>query len=136
MEAVVVLQSRTSGFYGSDGLWAVYEHPEVHEWLLSLKGTDAATRVQAAIDLLSEHGPGLGRPVADVVRTSRHTNMKELRTGSTRILFAFGPRRQAVLLVAGDKRDKWQRWYRTAIPLTDDRFDEWLVNLSADRSER
>jgi hypothetical protein len=57
--------------------------------------------------------------------------MKELRPGSSgrsevRILFAFDRRRQAILLVAGDKAGKWDRWYKRMIPLADDRFDEHL----------
>lgn len=52
--------------------------------------------------------------------------MKELRTGSIRILFAFDPKREAILLVAGNKRDQWTRWYKVAVPVADDRYDEWL----------
>ncbi|GLI03040.1 hypothetical protein Pa4123_83180 [Phytohabitans aurantiacus] len=60
--------------------------------------------------------------------------MKELRPGSTgfsevRILFAFDPVRRAVLLVAGDKSGNWRRWYDTAIPLADDRYDVHLAEL-------
>ena len=33
-----------------------------------------------------------------------------------RILFVFDPWRSAVLLVAGDKSEKWNRWYAEAIP--------------------
>ena len=63
--------------------------------------------------------------------------MKELRPGSAgrseiRILFAFDPQRQAVLLVAGDKAGKWQRWYKQAVPLADDRFDEHREHLERD----
>ncbi|WP_425462014.1 type II toxin-antitoxin system RelE/ParE family toxin [Mycetocola tolaasinivorans] len=67
------------------------------------------------IELLEEHGPQLGRPLEDTVVSSRHRNMKELRPGSSgrselRILFAFDPRRQAILLIAGDKAGDWVRW--------------------------
>jgi hypothetical protein len=41
-------------------------------------------------------------------------------------LFAFDPARNALLLVAGDKRGKWQEWYLESIPVADDRFDTWL----------
>ena len=71
--------------------------------------------------------------------------MKELRTPSPgrseiRILFAFDPHRKAILLLGGDKsgasatrksnKDTWARWYKTAIPEADRRFDEHLRNLS------
>jgi hypothetical protein len=62
----------------------------------------------AALQVLREHGPALGRPLVDTVVASRHPNMKELRPGSTgrteiRVLFAFDLVRHAVLLVGGDK---------------------------------
>jgi len=58
--------------------------------------------------------------------------MKELRPGSTggsevRILFAFDPDRQAILLVAGDKSGDWRGWYARNLPLADKRLDEHLV---------
>lgn len=60
--------------------------------------------------------------------------MKELRPGSSgkseiRILFAFDPIRQAILLVAGDKSGQWQRWYRKNIPIADDLYDRHLEQL-------
>ena len=42
---------------------------------------------------------------------SRVPNLKELRAGSVRVLFAFDPRRNAILPVGGDKRGRWSRWY-------------------------
>jgi hypothetical protein len=83
---------------------------------------------------LAERGPHLGRPLADTVSGSRHPNMKELRPGSSgrsevRILFAFDPVRRAILLVAGDKSGRWSTWYKTAVPLADDRLDKHLETL-------
>ncbi len=77
---------------------------------------------------------GARRPLADTVKGSRHKNMKELRPGSSgsskvRILFAFDKKRQAILLVAGDKAGEWNRWYKQAIPLADDRFDEHVERM-------
>lgn len=105
----------------------------VETWLLDLDRS-SYERVVAAIELLSEHGPQLGRPLVDSIVGSRHNNMKELRPGSTgrselRILFAFDPKRMAILLVAGDKSNNWTRWYRDSIPIADHRFDEHLMRL-------
>lgn len=91
--------------------------------------------VIAALELLEERGPALGRPLVDSVKGSRHKNIKELRPGSQgrselRVLFAFDPSRQAILLVAGDKAGVWERWYRVNIPLADDLFDRHLARLS------
>ena len=46
--------------------------------------------------------------------------------GAIRILFAFDPRRHAVLLIGGDKTGQWSAWCEKAIPLADDRFDQYL----------
>lgn len=55
--------------------------------------------------------------------------MKELRVsagGALRLLFAFDPARQAVLLLGGDKAGQWREWYADAIPRADDLFDAYL----------
>ena len=106
----------------------------VEEWMLGLD-EKSYELVIAALELLEERGPALGRPLVDSVKGSRHKNMKELRPGSQgrselRVLFAFDPSRQAILLVAGDKAGVWERWYRVNIPLADDLFDRHLARLS------
>lgn len=109
----------------------------IADWVSSLDDR-SLEQVVAAVELLQEHGPQLGRPLVDTVSRSRHRNLKELRPGSAgrselRILFAFDPKRQAILLIAGDKAGNWQRWYRTAIPQADDLFDEHLDLLKGDK---
>lgn len=103
---------------------------EVEQWYLSLveSGDDDATAVTAAIDYLEREGPTLGRPVVDKVKGSRVHNMKELRPSGTsvRILFVFDPRRQAILLVAGDKAGEWKQWYTDNIPIAENRYDRWI----------
>jgi hypothetical protein len=106
-------------------MWNVLLVQELHEWFLALD-PDTAAAVGTAIEMLVESGPGLGRPVVDSVKGSSVHNMKELRTGSVRVLFAFDPVRNAVLLVGGDKRGDWQGWYRINIPIADQRFAKWL----------
>jgi hypothetical protein len=113
--------------------WAVIWHPAVAEWRKTLDD-ETYQQVIAALRELRDEGPALGRPLADTVKGSRHKNMKELRPGSSgssevRILFAFDKERQAILLVAGDKAGKWNRWYKQAIPLADDRFDEHVERM-------
>jgi len=34
--------------------------------------------------------------------------------------------RNAVLLAAGDKAGKWETWYRQAIPLAEQRYEDYL----------
>ena len=100
------------------------------EWLTRLE-EESFIQVRAAINILRDRGPQLGRPLVDSVTGSRHKNMKELRPGSAgrselRVLFAFDPARAAILLVGGDKSGRWPDWYRSAIPLADDRYDRHL----------
>ena len=64
----------------------------------------------------------------DTIRGSRHANMKELRSvgGNLRALFAFDPRRQAIILLGGDKTGNWRGWYEQNIPRADDLYDDYL----------
>lgn len=87
---------------------------------------------------LAEFGPALGRPRVDTLKGSRHANMKELRFGAAggawRVAFAFDTRRQAVLLVAGDKWSMQEkRFYRRLISTADARFDAHLALGMEDR---
>jgi len=105
----------------------------IEGWLMNLDD-DTYDQVIAAIELLQEHGPQLGRPIVDTVKGSSYKNMKELRPGSSgkselRVLFAFDPQRQAIMLVAGDKAGNWKRWYRENIPIADARFKEHMAKL-------
>jgi hypothetical protein len=75
--------------------------------------------IAAHVGLLEEVGPSLGRPYADTLRDTSIANLKELRVQHQgqpyRILFAFDPRREALLLLGGNKAGD-KRWYRKAIP--------------------
>jgi hypothetical protein len=117
-------------------MWDVEATPEAEEWLLSLDSDDFR-KMAAAIDLLQERGPSLGRPTVDRIGQSRHRNLKELRSrgGHLRLLFAFDPRRRAILLVGGDKTNEWRRWYDRNVPLADDLLDEHLREVRDDQVE-
>jgi hypothetical protein len=111
-----------------DAEYAVYVLEGCQKWLDSLQQRDYEA-LAARIDLLAEVGPSLARPLVDAVRGSRHSNMKELRYSKLRVLFAFDPRTQAVLLLGGSKEDRWTEWYEESIPMADDLYEEWLDNL-------
>ena len=120
--------------------WSVEFHPACEAWADRLGQRDKEALL-AAINVLRDRGPALGRPLVDTVEGSRHANMKELRPGSTgrseiRVLFAFDIERQAILLVGGDKSTDWKGWYRTNISIADDRFDEHQGKLARQRSTR
>lgn len=116
-----------------DGHWQVYHVNEVRDWINGLRLTDPETfeLIDDAIYALSRTGPALKRPLVGKIESSRVPNMKELRPGSSgrsevRILFVFDPWRSVILLVAGDKAGNWRRWYRTAIPLAEDRYEIYV----------
>ena len=113
-------------------MWSV-EVELIAAWVGTLD-EDSRAQVFAALRVLEEMGPALGRPLVDTVRASRHKNLKELRPGSSgkteiRLLFAFDPERRAIVLLGGDKAGQWSKWYRVNIPKADDLFDEHLERL-------
>ncbi len=84
--------------------------------------------------MLQTFGPTLGRPWVDTLKGSHHANMKELRfkaaDGVWRVAFAFDPRRQAILLVCGDKSaGGGKRFYRELIRKADKRFNDHLAQI-------
>ena len=119
-------------------MWNIdYSHIEL--WL-DMQDDETIALVFAALEVLQERGPALGRPLVDSIKGSSVKNMKELRPASTgrsevRILFAFDPLRQAVMLLAGDKsqgkstKQKWSGWYKTAVPEAEKIYDEHVKNL-------
>lgn len=122
--------------------WAVRTTTEVRDWLKQLRQADLDSyrAVNVAIDMLAEVGPGLGRPLVDTLHGTTMSNLKELRPRSgrdvaIRILFAFDPWSQAVLLVAGNKAGDWSRWYATAISSAEAAYKRWLAQ-EAERREQ
>ena len=67
----------------------------------------------------------------DTVNGLVFMNMKELRIriggDLWRVLFAFDPRRCAILLVGGNKGSD-KRWYKTHIPIADQRCSSGIWN--------
>lgn len=66
--------------------WDIYQTDEVAVWMEDLRRADpqAAEKVEAAVDVLSEYGPTLGRPLVDTLMASKIANLKELRRGRRR----------------------------------------------------
>ena len=110
--------------------WEVEVTDEFTAWYGDLD-LDDVDRVNTAVEYLAEHGPGLGRPFVDTLNNTRHGNLKELRPrgGHLRIIFAFDPRRTAILLLGGDKAHEWSVWYERMIPLAEQLYDTHLASL-------
>jgi len=90
------------------------------------------------IAVLEEFGPQLGRPSVDTLKSSKYSNMKELRfdadNGVWRAAFAFDPHRKAMILVAGDKSGVSQaRFYKKLLRQADARFERHLRELKETR---
>jgi len=82
-------------------------------------------------ELLEARGPQLSRPHVDTLKGSTYTNMKELRfdaeDGVWRVAFAFDPKCNAILLVAGDKAGVSEKmFYKRLIAKADERFEAHL----------
>ena len=117
--------------------WTVEAHQEFVEEFSKLASA-VKVEIEAHTRLLEAYGPELGRPHADRLNGSKHTNMKELRfradNGVWRVAFAFDPERKAILLVAGDKSGRSQkRFYKTLIAKANARFDDHLSDMEGGR---
>lgn len=108
-------------------MWDVEYTDEFDQWWDTLD-EDSQEAIVEAVERLQQRGPMLGRPLVDRIKKTRLQHLKELRPlGTTiRILFAFDPRRSAILLLGGDKAGLWNEWYRTAIPLAEALYEEHL----------
>jgi len=117
--------------------WEVEFTARFEAWWNSLS-EDEQVEISAKVELLQERGPTLPRPHADVISTSRHANMKELRgkveERHLRVLYAFDPRRTALLLLGGDKTGD-PNWYEKFVPIADDLFDQHLKQLERKRQK-
>lgn len=100
-------------------MWSIEGTDEFAAWYDSLT-SEQQDALAARIELLEELGPNLKRPTVGEIQSSRHApHMKELRVsaeGTLRVLFAFDPRRTAILLLGGNKSGRWDEWYKVAIP--------------------
>jgi hypothetical protein len=116
-------------------VWSVDFHPRFKAEVIELP---RAVRIELVASLapLRELGPALGRPDVDTLKDSRYANMKELRFradgGVWRVAFAFDPRRNAILLVAGDKSGVSEpKFYKRLLDKADKRYKEHLQTLES-----
>ncbi|WP_435007126.1 type II toxin-antitoxin system RelE/ParE family toxin [Tundrisphaera lichenicola] len=111
--------------------WEILAIDEFAECFETLQESEQI-EIAANVGVLREIGPRLGRPRVDGIKGSAFPNMKELRIQIAgepwRILFAFDPQRIGVLLLGGNKGGD-KRWYKTHIPIADDRYRRHLANL-------
>jgi len=113
--------------------WTINLHPDFEQ---EFDGFSAVVQDEllAKLHLLEVFGPKLGRPQVDTLNESKYANMKELRFdadgGVWRVAFAFDPRREAILLVAGDKSGvSEKRFYKSLIKKADQRYSAHIKSL-------
>jgi len=111
--------------------WTVLFDEEFAAWLETVEeGLQDELLVHAR--LLQELGPNLGRPYVDTLKGSKVPNLKELRVqyrgDPWRILFAFDPKRAAILLVGGNKSGD-KRWDKKHVRIAEQRFERHLERL-------
>ena len=111
--------------------WEVEYTDEFGDWWSDLSEEEQVS-VAASVSLLEECGPNLGFPHSSSIKGSEHSHMRELRTQHQgrpfRTLYAFDPRRNAILLIGGDKSGN-DRWYEVNGPLADRLYEDHLRQL-------
>jgi len=107
---------------------------EFRTWYEALNDRDTAA-VFHVVSLLEQRGVHLGFPYCSAIRTSRY-GLRELRAQSgrraLRVLYAFDVRRQAVLLLGGDKSGTKQ-FYATAVPLAEQLWETYVSELQKEK---
>jgi hypothetical protein len=117
--------------------WDVEYTDEFGNWW-ELLGEAEQESVAAVVGLLEERGTSLGFPHSSGINGSRHGHMRELRIQHEgkpfRVLYAFDPRRTAILLIGGDKTGN-SRWYKEFVPVADALYDQHLEELYQEGKE-
>ena len=115
--------------------WNVEYTDEFGTWWHALSESEQED-VAAVVGLLEEKGTELPFPFSSGVEGSQYSHMRELRIQSKsnplRVLYAFDPRRTAILLIGGNKRGD-KRWYKTYVPITDKLYADYLIEIKKER---
>lgn len=111
--------------------WSVEYTDEFGDWWETL-AEDERESLDASVRLLEARGPNLSFPHSSGINGSKHGHMRELRPQHDgrphRTLYAFDPRRSAILLLGGDKTGD-DRWYVVNVPIADRLDDAHLEDL-------
>lgn len=104
---------------------------EFEGWFLGLGEADARAVVRG-VGLLEAKGLALGFPYSSALEGSRYA-LRELRIQSSgrplRVVYAFDPNRQALLILGGDKTGD-DRFYGRIVPQAERIWEQYLEGLS------
>jgi hypothetical protein len=108
------------------------------DWFYSL-AEGAQDSVGLAIERLEIAGVALRFPYSSQIKDSRFA-MRELRfqymAEPYRILYIFDPKRNAVLLVGGNKVGKDNSWYKAAIKEAERLYAKYLKEIDTSETPR
>ena len=100
--------------------------------LLAASPPQGTSDAKTALVLIDIQNFSLPFPYSSGVEASRHRHMRELRIQHGgrpfRVLYAFDPRRAAILLLGGDKTGN-ARWYDENVPRADALYEEYLREI-------
>lgn len=117
--------------------WEVEYTDEFEGWWITLDEGEQVS-VTAIVQLLEVKGPQLPHPYSSGINNSRHSHMRELRVQHSgepyRVLYAFDPRRTAILLIGGNKVGN-DSWYDEYVPVADDLYDDHLAMLEKEEGK-
>lgn len=112
-------------------MWEVEYSDDFGKWWDTLTEVEQVD-VAACVGLLEMYGPNLKFPHSSDVKGAKHSHMRELRVQHKgkpyRVLYAFDPRRIAILLVGGNKTGD-KKWYEKYISIADNLYADHLIAL-------
>ena len=111
--------------------WEVEYTDEFGEWFESLTSAEQIS-IDAYVQLLITEGPHLRHPHSSRIKGARTPHMRELRVQHAgepyRVLYAFDPKRSALLLTGGNKGGD-DRWYVENVPIADRLYEEHINEI-------
>lgn len=111
---------------------------EFEKWWMKLSAGEQ-DEIASVVTLLGELGPNLRFPRSSGIKGSKYRHMRELRIQYAgdpyRVLYAFNPKRAAILLIGGNKAGD-QNWYDRYVPIADRLYGDHLRELEAEDQKR
>lgn len=107
---------------------------EFQGWYEDTLDAEEQKSVARVVEMLEEAGTALGHPYSSGIKGSKFPHMRELRIQHQghpyRVLYAFDPRRAALLLLGGEKTGD-DRWYDKMIPQADALYATHLKEIES-----
>ena len=116
-------------------IWEVEYTDEFEVWWNGLSEKEQID-IASVVNLLEQCGPNLKFPFSSGIGGTKITHLRELRIQHAgqpyRVLYAFDPRRCAILLLGGNKTGD-DRWYEINIPIAEKLYQEHLIALKKEK---